>query len=74
MMQDVRHTLIEPAARDLPVRVLVYRVHVGPALEDSLSADALARLRAFSETANKAILHALDLQAVGGIHQAGAYR
>jgi hypothetical protein len=61
VMRDVRQTLVEPAARGLPVRVLVYRVHVGPALEDSLSADALARLRAFSETPNKAILHTLDL-------------
>jgi hypothetical protein len=61
VMQDVRSTLLEPVARDIPVRVLVYRVDVGPALEDSLSADAVARLRAFSDTSNKAILHALDL-------------
>lgn len=60
VMQDVRNTLIARAARDLPVRVLVYRVHVGPALEDSLSGDALSQLRAFSDTSNKAILHALD--------------
>ncbi|CAN5149725.1 hypothetical protein BH10PLA2_BH10PLA2_16210 [soil metagenome] len=62
VIHDLRDTLIEPAARDLPVRVLVYRVPVGPALEDSLSSDALARLRAFSETANKRILHDLDLK------------
>jgi hypothetical protein len=62
VMLDVRSTLIDPAARDLPVRVLDYRVHFGPALEDSLSPDALARLRSFSETSNKAIQHALDLK------------
>jgi hypothetical protein len=62
VIQDVRHTLIEPAARALPVHVLGYRVHVGPALEDYLSPDALARLRTFSETANKTTLTALDLK------------
>jgi hypothetical protein len=62
VISDVRGTLIERVARDLPVRILVYRVHVGPALEDSLSPEALARLWTFSETANKAILHALDLK------------
>lgn len=62
VINDVRSTLIERVARGLRVRILVYRAHVGPDLEDSLSPDALARLKAFSETAKKAILHALDLK------------
>jgi hypothetical protein len=66
VINDVRGTLIEPAARGLSVRILVYRVHVGPALEDSLSPEALARLWAFSETANKGLLHALDLRRWAG--------
>lgn len=71
VINDVRDTFLEPVARGLPVRILVYRVHVGPALEDSLSPEALARLRASSETSNKAILHALDLrQWAGFIKQA----
>lgn len=52
VIDDVRSTLIDSVVRELPVRVLVYRVHVGPTLEDSLSPAALARLRAYSETAN----------------------
>lgn len=60
VIADVRDTLIKPLAEDLPVRVLVYRVHVGPAIEDSLPPDALTKLWAFSETANKTNLHPLD--------------
>ncbi len=61
VITDLRGTLIEPVAHGLPLRILVYLVHVGPALEDALSSEALARLRAFSDTANKA-LHVLDLK------------
>ena len=39
VIDDVRSTLIERVGHGLPVRILVYRVHVGPALEDSLSSE-----------------------------------
>ncbi len=62
VITDLRGTLIEPVAHGLPLRILVYLVRVGPALEDALSPEALARLRAFSDTANKELLHDLDLK------------
>jgi hypothetical protein len=62
VIADVRNTLIERVAHGLPVRILVYRVPVGPALEDSLSPEALARLDSFAAAANKGILHPLDLE------------
>jgi hypothetical protein len=66
VISDVRNTLIETVAHGLPVRILVYRVHVGPALEDSLSPEALARLQSFAATANKGNLHPLDLDRWAG--------
>jgi hypothetical protein len=62
VISDVRNTLIEKVVQGLPVRVLVYRVHVGPALENSLSPEALARIQSFAATANKGILHSLDME------------
>jgi hypothetical protein len=62
VIADIRDTLIERVARGLPVRVLVFRVQVGPALDDSLSPEALARLQSFAATANKGTLHPLDTE------------
>jgi hypothetical protein len=66
VVADVRASLIEPLARDLGVRILDCRAHVGPALEDGLSPEALNRLRAFSAVADKGNLHPLDMQRWAG--------
>lgn len=61
VMRDVRGTLIEPLGRDLPVRILSCRVTVGPDLEDNLSEESIARLRDFSEGADKTVLQGRDI-------------
>jgi len=62
VMTDLRGSLIEPLARGLAVRILDYRAHVGPTLEEVLSHEAITKLRAFSAVANKGNLHPLDLR------------
>jgi hypothetical protein len=62
VITDVRNTLIEQIVHGLSVRILVYRVHVGPVFEDSLSPDALVLLQSFAAAANKGNLHTLDME------------
>lgn len=62
VITDIHASLIEPLSRDLGVRVLPYDAHVGSALEEALSSEALTRLLEFSAVANKSNLHSLDMQ------------
>jgi len=62
VITDIHASLIEPLSRDLGVRVLPYDAHVGSALEEALSSEALTRLLDFSAVANKSNLHSLDMQ------------
>ena len=62
VITDIHESLIEPLSRDLGVRVLRYDAHVGSALEEALSSEALTRLLEFSAVANKSNLHSLDMQ------------
>jgi hypothetical protein len=62
VITDIHASLIEPLSRDLGVRVLPYDAHVGSALEEALSSEALTRLLEFSAVANKTNLHSLDMQ------------
>src|SRR5262249_55022632 len=62
VVSHFRSTLVEPFVRDLNVRILDYRVHVEPAFEETLSSEALGRLRSFSAAANKGNLQPLDIR------------
>lgn len=66
VVTDFHETFVEPLARDLGVRVLDGRVSAQLSLEDVLSTEAMARLLAFADTANKNILHELDLRRWAG--------
>ncbi len=62
VMTDVQASLIKPLTRELGVRMLDYRVHVGPVLEDVLSPEGIRKRHAFSAVANKGNLHPLDIR------------
>jgi hypothetical protein len=62
VITDIHASLIEPMSSDLGVRVLPYDAHVGSALEEALSSEALTRLLEFSAVANKSNLHSVDMQ------------
>ncbi|MGP0063835.1 MAG: hypothetical protein ACLQGP_09585 [Isosphaeraceae bacterium] len=76
VVTDLRATFVDPLARDLGVRVLDRSVSAQPSLEEVLSTEAMARLRAFAAAANKDVLHELDLQRwagfIGQTHLDGA--
>jgi hypothetical protein len=59
---DIHASLIEPLSRDLGVRVLTYDAHVGSALEEALSSEALTRLLEFSAVASKSDPHSIDMR------------
>jgi hypothetical protein len=62
VITDIHANLIEPLSGDLGVRILLYDAHVGSALEEALSSEALTRLLEFSAVANKTTLHGVDMQ------------
>jgi hypothetical protein len=62
VVTDFQETFIKPLARDLGVRILDRSVSAQPSLEEVLSTEAMARLRAFAAGADKNDLHELDLQ------------
>jgi hypothetical protein len=62
VVSDFRNTLLKPLVRDLSIRILYYDVNTKLSLEEILSPEALARLRAFSMVANKGNLHSLDMR------------
>jgi hypothetical protein len=66
VVTDFRETFVDPLARELGVRVLDRSVSAQPSLEDVLSTEAMARLRAFAAAANKEVLHELDLRRWAG--------
>ena len=66
VVTNLRETFLDPLARDLGVRVLDRSVSAQPSLEEVLSTEAVARLRAFAAAANKNVLHELDLQRWAG--------
>jgi len=66
VVTDFRETFVKPLARDLGVRVLDRSVSAQPSLEEVLSTEAMARLRAFAAAANKNTLHELDLRRWAG--------
>jgi hypothetical protein len=59
---DFCENLIGPLIQGLSIRVLQYPIFPEPTLEDILTTEALTRLRSFSATANKGLLHSLALQ------------
>ena len=66
VVSDFRETFVKPLARGLGVRVVDRSVEHRPSLEESLSTEAVARLRAFAFAANKSNAHELDLQRWAG--------
>jgi hypothetical protein len=59
---DFQKTFVEPLTSGLKRHIFNYQVPAGPTLEDVLSANSMRRLESFSATANKSMLHPLDLQ------------
>ncbi len=62
VITDFLETFVKPLTRDLAVRVVERSVSAQLSLEDALSTEAMARLRAFVAAANKNLLHGLDLR------------
>ena len=62
VLDDFKRTFIEPLMRGLRRHVFNYQAHREPTLEDVLSIDSMRRLKAFSTTANKEMLHKKDKQ------------
>lgn len=60
VIADVQKSLLVPLAQDLPVRIVVRRVHVGPSIEEVLSPDAMELLDGFAATADKSALSSSD--------------
>ena len=61
VLEDFEKSFIEPLTRGLKSHVFHYKAAAEPTLEDTLSIDLRRRLKAFSATGNKAVLHELDL-------------
>jgi len=62
ILGDFERTFIEPLMNGLKKHVFNYQIRTEPMLEDVLSPDSMTRLKSFSATANKAMLHPLDVQ------------
>ena len=62
VLSDFKHTLISPLVNDLRIHVIQVPVSLGLDLENSLTVQASRSLRAFSNSANKSLLHHLDLK------------
>jgi len=66
VVSDFRETFVKPLAQALGVRVVDRSVSAVPNLEELLSTEAMAQLRAFARAANKGDSHELDLQQWAG--------
>ena len=62
VLDDFEKTFIEPLMNGIKRHVFNYQVPREPTLEDVLSTDSMRRLKAFSATANKGVIHPLDVQ------------
>jgi hypothetical protein len=62
VLDDFEKTFIEPLMNGMKRHVFNYQAPREPTLEDVLSTDSMRRLKAFSATANKGMLHLLDMQ------------
>ena len=66
VISDYRTTLLDPLVVGLNIRILGYRVHVEPTLEELASPEALGRLQAFLAVTNKSNLQPVDLRRWAG--------
>lgn len=62
VLEDFERTFVESLVQGLKARPISYEAPSEPSLEEVLSHEAMRRLRAFSQLANKGMLHPLDIQ------------
>jgi hypothetical protein len=62
VLTDFCENLIGPLTHGLSIRVLQYPAFIEPTIDEILTTEAMTRLQSFSATANKSLLHSLDLQ------------